>query len=53
VTRPIEAITFDFWNTIARAPAGLMSAARRRAILRACEECGVELEAELLVEALG
>jgi FMN phosphatase YigB (HAD superfamily) len=49
----VEAITFDFWNTIARAPAGLMSEARRRAIVRACAECGVELEAELLVEALG
>lgn len=49
----IEAVTFDFWNTIARAPSGLMSEARRRAIVRACEECGVELEAELLAEALG
>lgn len=50
--QPIEAITFDFWNTIARAPAGLMSEARRRAIVEVCEECGVELEAELLVESL-
>jgi putative hydrolase of the HAD superfamily len=49
----IEAVTFDFWNTIARAPAGLMSDARRRAIIEACEECGVELEAELLSETLG
>jgi FMN phosphatase YigB (HAD superfamily) len=49
----IEAITFDFWNTIARAPAGLMSEARRRAIVEACEGCGVELEAELLAEVLG
>ena len=40
----VEAITFDFWNTIARAPAGLMSEARRRAIAEACAECGVELE---------
>jgi len=48
----IEAVTFDFWNTIARAPAGLMSEARRRAIVEACAECGVELEAELLAEAL-
>ncbi len=53
VAPPIKAVTFDFWNTIARAPAGLMSEARRRAILEACEECGVELEAELLAEALG
>jgi putative hydrolase of the HAD superfamily len=50
---PIEAITFDFWNTIARAPAGLMSEARRRAIVDACAECGVELDAELLAETLG
>jgi FMN phosphatase YigB (HAD superfamily) len=49
----VEAVTFDFWNTIARAPAGLMSEARRRAIVDACAECGVELEAELLNEALG
>lgn len=48
----VEAITFDFWNTIARAPAGLMSEARRRAIVGACEECGVELQAELLAESL-
>jgi FMN hydrolase / 5-amino-6-(5-phospho-D-ribitylamino)uracil phosphatase len=49
----IEAVTFDFWNTIARAPSGLMNEARRRAIVEACEECGVELEAELLAESLG
>jgi FMN phosphatase YigB (HAD superfamily) len=53
VTQSIEAITFDFWNTIARAPAGLMSEARQRAIVDVCEECGVELEAELLTESLG
>jgi putative hydrolase of the HAD superfamily len=51
--QPIEAITFDFWNTIARAPAGLMNEARRRAIVDVCEECGVELEAERLDESLG
>ena len=49
----VEAITFDFWNTIARAPAGLMGEARQRAVADVCEECGVELEAELLVESLG
>ncbi len=53
VAPPIKAVTFDFWNTIARAPAGLMSEARRQAILDACAECGVELEAELLAESLG
>jgi putative hydrolase of the HAD superfamily len=53
MTQPVEAITFDFWNTIARAPAGLMSEARRRAIVDVCDEYGVELEAELLAESLG
>jgi FMN phosphatase YigB (HAD superfamily) len=53
VTQPIKAVTFDFWNTIARAPSGLMNEARRRAIVEACTECGVELEADLLAEALG
>jgi putative hydrolase of the HAD superfamily len=49
----IEAVTFDFWNTIARAPAGLMNEARRRAIVAVCAECGVELEEELLAKSLG
>jgi putative hydrolase of the HAD superfamily len=48
----VEAITFDFWNTIARAPAGLMSEARRLAIVDACAQCGVELDAGLLAESL-
>lgn len=48
----IEAITFDFWNTIARAPAGRMSEARQRAIAAACEGCGVEVEADRLAELL-
>jgi FMN phosphatase YigB (HAD superfamily) len=48
----IEAVTFDFWNTIARAPSGLMSEARRQAVVAACAECGVELETALLAEAL-
>lgn len=52
MTQPIDAITFDFLNTIARAPSGLMSEARRRAIVEACAGCGVELEAELLAESL-
>jgi FMN phosphatase YigB (HAD superfamily) len=49
----IEAVTFDFWNTIVRAPAGLINEARRRAIVEVCAECGVEVDAELLAEALG
>jgi FMN phosphatase YigB (HAD superfamily) len=52
VAQPIEAITFDFWNTIVRAPGGLMNEARRRAIMDVCDECGVELGAEQLTEAL-
>ncbi|MGN6662991.1 MAG: HAD family hydrolase [Solirubrobacterales bacterium] len=48
----IEAVTFDFWNTIARVPPGAMTEARRRAVAAACEECGVEVEAELLARSL-
>jgi FMN phosphatase YigB (HAD superfamily) len=48
----IAAVTFDFWNTIARVPAGAMTAARRRAVAAACEGCGVEVEAELLLASL-
>jgi FMN phosphatase YigB (HAD superfamily) len=48
----IEAVTFDFWNTIATVPPGAMDAARKRAIAVACEEHEVELEAELLIAGL-
>jgi len=48
----IEAVTFDFWNTIARVPAGAMSEARQRAVSRACESNDVRVEAELLVAGL-
>lgn len=48
----IEAVTFDFWNTIARVPSGTMTEARRRAVAAACEECAVEVEAELLARSL-
>lgn len=48
----IEAVTFDFWNTIARVPPGAMTEARRRAIAAACEECSVEVEADLLARRL-
>jgi putative hydrolase of the HAD superfamily len=48
----IEAVTFDFWNTIACEPPGTMGEARRRAVAAACEECGVEVEAERLVAGL-
>jgi FMN hydrolase / 5-amino-6-(5-phospho-D-ribitylamino)uracil phosphatase len=48
----VEAITFDFWNTIARAPAGMMTEARRRAVLTACAAGGVEVEEGLLLRSL-
>jgi len=48
----IEAVTFDFWNTIARVPPGTMSDVRRRAVAAACEAHGVEVEAELLARTL-
>jgi putative hydrolase of the HAD superfamily len=48
----IEAVTFDFWNTIATVPPGAMSAARERGVAAACASHDVEVEAELLVEAL-
>lgn len=48
----IEAVTFDFWNTIARVPPGTMSDLRRRAVAAACEECGVEVEAAALARVL-
>lgn len=48
----IEAVTFDFWNTIAQVPPGAMSDVRRRSVAAACEECGVEVEAEALARIL-
>jgi FMN hydrolase / 5-amino-6-(5-phospho-D-ribitylamino)uracil phosphatase len=48
----IEAVTFDFWNTIARVPAGAMTEARRRAVAEACAGCDVEVEPRLLAAAL-
>lgn len=49
---PIEAVTFDFWNTIAREPPGTMSEARRRAVAAAAAEGGVEVEGDLLLASL-
>jgi FMN phosphatase YigB (HAD superfamily) len=48
----IEAVTFDFWNTIATVPPGAMSAARERAVAAACASHDVEVEADLLLESL-
>jgi putative hydrolase of the HAD superfamily len=49
---PIRAVTFDFWNTIARVPAGAMSEARQRAVEAACRSADAEVEARLLLESL-
>lgn len=48
----MKAVTFDFWNTIAHAPPGTMTEARRRAVAAACEACGAEVDATLLASAL-
>jgi FMN phosphatase YigB (HAD superfamily) len=48
----IEAVTFDFWNTIARVPTGAMTAARERAVSAACKSSDVVVEAELLTRSL-
>jgi FMN phosphatase YigB (HAD superfamily) len=50
----ITAVTFDFWNTLARVPAGkgVMTEARLRAVTAACEECGVEIGSERLAAIL-
>ena len=48
----IEAVTFDFWNTIARVPSGAMTEARRRAIAAACVGYEVELDPKQLAAAL-
>jgi FMN phosphatase YigB (HAD superfamily) len=48
----LRAITFDFWNTIARVPKGAMTEARLRAVAAACAEGDVAVEAELLAAGL-
>lgn len=48
----IEAVTFDFWNTIASVPSGAMTEARTRAITAACASNEVEVETELLLASL-
>lgn len=46
---PIEAVTFDFWNTIAVEPVpGSMRDARHAAVLAACAANGVEMDADHL-----
>lgn len=51
-TEPLRAVTFDFWNTIARVPTGAMTEARRRAVEEACLACELEIEPKLLSAAL-
>lgn len=49
----MEAVTFDFWNTLTRSPApGAMSEARLRAVADACRDHRIEIEAELLAAKL-
>lgn len=48
----IEAVTFDFWNTIAQVAEGAMPEARRRAVAAACEEGGLAVEASALEASL-
>jgi putative hydrolase of the HAD superfamily len=48
----IEAVTFDFWNTIAQVPEGAMPEARRRAVAAACEAGGLAVEGALLDASL-
>jgi HAD superfamily hydrolase (TIGR01549 family) len=49
----LQAVTFDFWNTIVRERVGrTMSEARQRAVAAACEASGVEVEAAALAASL-
>jgi FMN phosphatase YigB (HAD superfamily) len=48
----LEAVTFDFWNTIAQVPPGSMSEVRRRAVAAASAEAELELEPGRLDTAL-
>jgi putative hydrolase of the HAD superfamily len=48
----VRAVTFDFWNTIARVPTGAMTEARRQAVAAACAEGDSEVGSELLAVSL-
>jgi HAD superfamily hydrolase (TIGR01509 family) len=53
VTQPVKAVTFDFWNTIARSRSGeAMVRARHEAVVAACEAHDLGVEAELLAATL-
>lgn len=46
--RPPVAISFDFWHTLVAEPAGVMSALRREAVIRALLEHEVEVAGDVL-----
>jgi putative hydrolase of the HAD superfamily len=53
VAGAIKAVTFDFWNTIARSRSGeALVRARQEAVAATCEACDLEVEAELLAATL-
>jgi len=53
VTQPVKAVTFDFWNTIARSRSGeAMVEARHKAVAAACGAFDLEVEAEQLEATL-
>ena len=53
MTQPLKAVTFDFWNTIARSRSGeAMVRARHEAVAATCEAHDLEIEAELLAATL-
>jgi putative hydrolase of the HAD superfamily len=53
VARTIKAVTFDFWNTIARSRSGeAMVKARHEAVVATCAACDLEIEAALLAATL-
>jgi FMN phosphatase YigB (HAD superfamily) len=53
MARAIKAVTFDFWNTIARErPGAAIAGGRQEAVLAACEACNVAVAAEQLVATL-
>lgn len=53
MARTIKAVTFDFWNTIARSRSGeAMVKARHEAVAATCAACDLEIEAALLAATL-
>ena len=50
--RVLEAVTFDFWNTLAVSPAGVLGEERMRALAAHCAETGLELDEAALSKGL-